>query len=191
MVNLDLVWNLVDKDINVDDLERKYFATMDRPIPGESLTSNPENPWPWEKPPQFTSVHVASEYIFSKLVDENFYPEMLDSLENDVPIMDITRVILFKGFTEGLWNPDLLLRLIEPVTYMILALAERALIDPVIYDEESRDDAIEEENVIFGKMESFDKFKETQEIPEGIIPKSVVAQQEQVPEGRSLLAREA
>ena len=61
------------------------------------------------------------------------------------------KCILFKGFTEGLWNPDLLLRLIEPTTYMILALAERALIDPVIYDDESIDDAAEEEDVIFGK----------------------------------------
>ena len=40
-------------------------------------------------------------------------------------------------------------------------------------------------------MESFDKFKETQEIPEGVIPKSVEDQIEQIPEGRSLLAREA
>ena len=191
MVNLDLVWNLVDKDINVDDLERKYFANMDRPIPGESLTSDPESPWPWEKAPQFSSVHTASEHIFSKLVDEDLYDSMMDSLDDGVPIMDITRVILFKGFTEGLWNPDLLLRLIEPTTYMILALAERALIDPVIYDDESIDDAVEEEDAIFGRMESFDKFKETQEIPEGVIPKSVEDQIEQIPEGRSLLAREA
>ena len=116
---------------------------------------------------------------------------MMDSLDDGVPIMDITRVILFKGFTEGLWNPDLLLRLIEPTTYMILALAERALIDPVIYDDESIDDAVEEEDAIFGRMESFDKFKETQKIPEGVIPKSVEDQIEQIPEGRSLLAREA
>ena len=164
---------------------------MDRPIPGESLTSNPESPWPWEKAPQFSSVHAASEHIFSKLVDEDLYDSMMDSLDDGVPIMDITRVILFKGFTEGLWNPDLLLRLIEPTTYMILALAERALIDPVIYDDESIDDAAEEEDAIFGRMESFDKFKETQKIPEGVIPKSVEDQIEQIPEGRSLLAREA
>lgn len=164
---------------------------MDRPIPGESLTSDPESPWPWEKAPQFSSVHTASEHIFSKLVDEDLYDSMMDSLDDGVPIMDITRVILFKGFTEGLWNPDLLLRLIEPTTYMILALAERALIDPVIYDDESIDDAVEEEDAIFGRMESFDKFKETQKIPEGVIPKSVEDQIEQIPEGRSLLAREA
>lgn len=175
----------------MDDLERKYFANMDRPIPGESLTSDPESPWPWEKAPQFSSVHTASEHIFSKLVDEDLYDSMMDSLDDGVPIMDITRVILFKGFTEGLWNPDLLLRLIEPTTYMILALAERALIDPVIYDDESIDDAVEEEDAIFGRMESFDKFKETQKIPEGVIPKSVEDQIEQIPEGRSLLAREA
>ena len=162
-----------------------------RQIPGESLTSDPESPWPWEKAPQFSSVHTASEHIFSKLVDEDLYDSMMDSLDDGVPIMDITRVILFKGFTEGLWNPDLLLRLIEPTTYMILALAERALIDPVIYDDESIDDAVEEEDAIFGRMESFDKFKETQKIPEGVIPKSVEDQIEQIPEGRSLLAREA
>ena len=83
----------------MDDLERKYFANMDRPIPGESLTSDPESPWPWEKAPQFSSVHTASEHIFSKLVDEDLYDSMMDSLDDGVPIMDITRVILFKGLS--------------------------------------------------------------------------------------------
>ena len=66
---------------------------------------------------------------------------ILDAMEDDIPVMDITRFILFQGFTEGLWNADLLLLLIEPA-YMLVALAERALIEPVVYKEEDQDELI-------------------------------------------------
>ena len=44
----------------------KYNSKMDRPIPGESLTNDPENPYPWEKPTEFTNVVKASEYLFER-----------------------------------------------------------------------------------------------------------------------------
>ena len=40
---------------------------------------------------------------------------------------------------------DLMLMLVEPVAYMILALAERAGLDPVIYREEDEDEAEDRE----------------------------------------------
>jgi len=54
--------------------------------------------------------------------------------------MELTQVILFKGFTEGKWNPDLMMLLAEPLAFMLMAFAERQGIDYVI----GRDDADEE-----------------------------------------------
>ena len=121
----------------------KAITQMGRPIPGQSLTADPDNPAPYEKPPQFTSVHAASEYIFGKLIEEETYVQLMDLLDDDMPVMDIVRTLLFQGFTEGKWNPDLLMMLVEPVAYMLLALAERADIDPVIYRGEDEDEADE------------------------------------------------
>ena len=126
----------------------KAVTQTGRPIPGQSLTSNPDNPAPYEKPPEFTSVHAASEFIFSKLIEEETYVQTMGLLLDDMPIMDITQTILFSGFTEGKWNPDLMLMLVEPIAYMLLALAERADIEPVLYRDEEQDD--EEEEKVLG-----------------------------------------
>jgi hypothetical protein len=168
-----------------------------RPIPGQSLTTDPANPAPYEKPPQFTTVHEASEHIFIKLIDETAYVKMISVLNDGVPIMDIGQTILFKGFTEGKWNPDLMMLLIEPVAYMILALAERAGIDPVIYRDEDVD--MEEEERLFGrevdlnKMNRLKELMTTSSVPKGALSSEMEQQIETLPdteEMQSLLAPE-
>ena len=170
-----------------------------RPIPGQSLTEDPSNPAPYEKPPQFTNVHEASEAIFIKLIDEDAYVKMISLLADGVPIMDIGQTILLKGFTEGKWNPDLMMLLIEPVAYMILALAERAGLDPVIYRDEEVD-LEEEEARLFGKevdLNKMNRLKElmtTSSVPKGALSAEMEAQIEELPdveEMQSLLADEA
>jgi hypothetical protein len=169
-----------------------------RPIPGQSLTTDPANPAPYEKPPQFTTVHEASEHIFIKLIDETAYVKMISVLNDGVPIMDIGQTILFKGFTEGKWNPDLMMLLIEPVAYMILALAERAGIDPVIYRDEDVD-MEEEEARLFGrevdlnKMNRLKELMTTSSVPKGALSSEMEQQIETLPdteEMQSLLAPE-
>lgn len=148
-----------------------------RPIPGQSLTSDPDNPAPYERPPEYTSVHEASEYIFNNLIQEETYVPLMQLLLDDMPIMDIAQTLVFKGFTEGQWNPDLMLMLAEPVAYMLLALAERAGIDPVIYRGEDEDDLEEEEvlGVTFEKekVERMRKMRDTGAVPKGVLTKKI------------------
>ena len=168
-----------------------FHSRLDRPVPGEGLTSDPKSPWPWEKPPAYVSVMRASEHIFEKLTDEELHTVVLDAMEDDIPVMDITRFILFQGFTEGLWNADLLLLLIEPTAYILVALAERALIDPVVYREEDIDE-ISDEAQVFTDSESLDElrnYNKEKGIPEGAISENIQARIDELPEGRSLLSR--
>ena len=150
----------------------QMVLTGGRPIPGQSLTSDPSNPAPYEKPPEFTSVHEASEDIFEGLIEEQNYKEIMDVLVQNVPVMDIVQTVLFAGFKEGKWNPDLMLMLVEPVAYMILALAERAGLDPKIYTGEENDEA---EERVFGvelKKEKISRIKKLAEI--GKAPSSAI-----------------
>ena len=169
-----------------------YHSRMDRPVPGEGLLNDPENPMPWERPAQFSSVARASEYIFGELTQEDLNPVILDAMEDGIPIMDITRFILFKGFTDGLWNPDLLLLLVEPTAYTLLALAERSLIDPLIYHEEDQDD-ISEDIQSFTDMKALNNlrnYSKEEGIPEGALSESITKQIEKLPKGkRSLLEK--
>jgi hypothetical protein len=180
----------MEADIKDEEL-LKFYSKMSRPVPGEGLMGDPDTPKPWETPPKFSSVIEASEFIFSEFTDDDLYPVILDALDDEIPIMDITRFILFKGFTDGLWSPDLLLLLVEPTAYILLALAERALIDPIIYHEEDEDD-ISEDMQTFTDNKSLDDLKNYsvgEGIPEGALSGTITKKLEKLPKGRSLLEK--
>lgn len=179
-----------------------------RPIPGQSLTTDPNNPAPYERPPEFTSIHEASEFLFGKFIEEETYADLMSLLSDGMPIMDIVQTTLFTGFSEGKWNPDLMMLMIEPTAYMLLALAERADIDPIIYRGEEEDEADEE--AVLGvkfeqeKLNTMKKYREEEiSIPKGLLPPSVQqelarvqppsmmerpVEEPEAPQGESLLA---
>ena len=98
---------------------------FDAPIPGESLTDTPGNA-SWEHPPQFTDVNEAAEHIWDKLHDRNLLQQVITFLEDDIPVEAIARMILFSGFTEGKWTPDVAILLAEVVFKQIMAIGMRA-----------------------------------------------------------------
>ena len=171
----------------------KYNSKMDRPIPGESLTNDPENPYPWEKPTEFTNVVKASEYLFEILTEEETYVTMMTAIEDGTPVMDIAQVFLFQGFNQGKWNPDLMLLLIEPATYILMALAERAGIDYKLYTDEEKEDEAEAEllgvNIAQEKFSKIKQAKGSMKVPEGILPASIEEKIEELPQPKSLLEK--
>tara|TARA_B000000557_G_C20638014_1_gene385139 strand:- start:369 stop:755 length:387 start_codon:yes stop_codon:yes gene_type:complete len=101
-------------------------------------------------------------------------------------------MILIQGFRQGLWNADLMLMLVEPTAYMILALAERAEIPVIIYKGELDDEDEEEE--ILGVSFQEDRIREMMRVSEtGNIPRSIVSDEmkedlESLPTKESILA---
>jgi len=172
----------------------QYMAQGKRPIPGQSLTRDPDSPAPYEQAPEFTNVHKAVEYLFGNIIDEKSYVPVMQALANDTPIMDLVQVVLFEGFQKGKWNPDLMLMLVEPMAYILIALAERADIDVIIYDGEAADEDEEEEvlGVKFDneRLEGLKKAAQIGKVPAGVIPPELLKQIETLPEipAESLLA---
>ena len=162
-----------------------HVGKMDRPLPGSSLTNDPDQPFPFEKAPEYTSVHEASEYIFGLIIEEENYVPLMQAIADDYPLMDAAQSILFAGFSEGKWTPDLMLMLAEPTAYMLMALAERADIDFVVYREEDEDDDEEEE--LFGikydqeKVKELRKARKTKEIPEDVLPNVIEQRLDEAP----------
>lgn len=145
----------------------EYQSRMDRPIPGQSLTEDPDTPQPYTSAPEFTIIQEALEYIFVTTTEEGTYENIMSSIARGVSIMEITQLILFAGFNEGKWNPDLMLLLTEPTAYMLMGLAEKAGIDYEITDEQ--DDEI---NVFGAKMpEETAQKLESKDIPEETLQK--------------------
>jgi len=116
------------------------FFYFFRPIPGQSLTSNPDEPRPFEGPPDFTNFKEALDYIAAELLlEENFMPMVL-ALGDGIPVTDLAMQIGYVGFREGKWNPDLMMMLMEPIMYLLMALAEKAGIKYRIDDEDDDDE---------------------------------------------------
>lgn len=107
------------------------------PIPGEGLTSDPTNPKPWERPPEFTELEKAQEYIFTNLMENN--EDFIGLIGQGIPVDHIATTVVMGGFMQGKWTPDLMMLLIEPVIYMLLFLAEQTGIDYVISEDEEEE----------------------------------------------------
>jgi len=145
---------------------------LDGPIAGQSLTNAPDQQYPWEQAPEFTSVKAATEKIFLDLLKDDNLETVTTLMANQTPVADIAQVLLFTGFTKGKFNPDLMMSLMEPTMYMLMSIAEKVGIDPVLSRDESQDTAIDDEDTT--QIQEGLQLAEKRKIPEGAeAPKSI------------------
>ena len=119
---------------------------FERHTPGQSLTNSKEQPYPWEQPPQMTSVKEATQKIFLGLLEDKNLTTVTDMMAEGTPIDDVAQMLLMTGFQKGKFNPDMMLQLLEPTMYMLMAIAEKVGIVPVLDrpGEEEDDDSNED-----------------------------------------------
>ena len=134
---------------------------------------------------------VARKYDekrWGNLIKDDAYVEVIKMIDNLVPLMNIVKGVLFVGFNEGKWDPNLMMLLTEPLMYMLLALAERVGIDPVFEDEdvEIADDYEEEtkgmsvqERIESTKLQGMESRLETP--PENAVPEDVMEDIQNLP----------
>ena len=103
---------------------------FDAPIPGQGLTDEPGN-YPWEHPPQFTDVIEASEFVWDRLHRPAFTEQVLAMLDAGIPVEALGRIIIFNGFMEGKWNPDVAFLIAAPVMKMIATMGITAGVDKI------------------------------------------------------------
>ena len=150
------------------------FAQAGRPIPGQSLTSNPDEPRPFERPPDFTNFKEALDYTAAELLLEENYTPMVLAMADGIPVTDLAMQIGYVGFREGKWNPDLMMMLMEPFMYLLMALAEKAGIEYRIDDE---DDDEDEDSILEDRVKNISetlKAKARGKMPEGALPSDIV-----------------
>mgnify|MGYP003134217795 CR=1 FL=1 len=116
------------------------------PVPGESLTKDPNERYPWEGQPRYTSVKEAREKIFLQLLEPDRLRSLQQLLSNGVPVNALAISLLKEGFQNGAINPDLMLNLLEPTMVMITAIAEKSGIEPIIEGEGTIDEEDDEED---------------------------------------------
>ena len=169
-----------------------YLGQMEGPVAGQSLTSNPNEPTPWEKPPTHTTLNSALYSLFDMMTEEETYINIVTALGDGMPVTNMTQMILEDGFQKGAWNPDLMLQLLEPTMFMIMSMAEKAGVKYKIDEEDNpeAEEASEEEvagmftdlaDVAEGRMKDTKK--------EEVLPEEIIERLETIAVPESLLAR--
>ena len=136
--------------IKENQFDKQGVNPFNAPIPGESLTSSPDMQKSWERPPQYTDPDDCMESVYLELTSEEALPELVKMINDGIPLDELAQVVLYKGYTEGLWNPDLMLMLIEPTIYLLISIADYADIkDYVLYEgeEDDPDAQIEDDDI--------------------------------------------
>jgi hypothetical protein len=171
-----------------------FLANRGRPIPGQSLTNSPDEAYAWEKTPQFTNLQSATDALFVELTEPEVYDSVLTMIERGESIANVAQVILYDGFQKGMFNPDLMMLLIEPTMYMLMALAEKGGIDDYkIYNGEEEDEFDEDEQLEgMDKMMDIAKDKLAPKMKSGVLPRDIEAKIEEldIPARPSLLERQ-
>ena len=127
--------------IKKNQFDEQGVNPFNAPIPGESLTTAPDMPKAWEQPAQYVDQNKAMEAVYMELTEEDTLRKLINMINDGTPLDQIAQVTLYKGYTEGKFSPDLMLMLIEPTLYLLIAIADYAEIkDYILYNEEVDDE---------------------------------------------------
>ncbi len=134
----------LNKDQMIDQEALKMRPPFDGPVPGQSLTRNPEGAAPYEQSPEMVDLREASQAIFLSLLEPVMFRQVTKLMIEGTSIEDITKMLLIGGLAKGKFNPDLMVLLIEPVMLMLMAIAEKVGIKNFkMYRGEEEDEAEE------------------------------------------------
>lgn len=185
---------------NLDELVS--LSNRGGPIPGQSLTKDTDNPYPWETPPEFTNPREALDDVVGSLMQPEAMKNIVSALAQGAAVADIGTAVLYAKFNEGKINPDVMMMLAEPVMYTIMAIGEEANIKYNIEgndldeldeedDQEEFDNRVNEfRNVLTDIKKGATKNIEPSKINTKVVPESILAQiKEKGPEIKSLLSK--
>ena len=172
------------------------------PIPGQSLTKDTEDTYPWEKAPEFTNPREALDDIVGSIMQPEAMKNIVSALAQGAAVADLGTAILYAKFNEGKITPDVMMMLAEPVMYTIMAIGEEANIKYNIegndLDEFDDEDEVENgdaklnefRNVLTDIKKGATKNIEPSKIDTNVVPESILAQvKEKGPEIKSLLSK--
>ena len=179
---------MIQEEYNPEAVEA--FAKAGKAIPGQSLTSNPDEPRPFESPPEFTNFKEALDYTVGELLEEEAYMSIVGAIGDGVPIVDLVMQITYVGFREGKWNPDLMLMLVEPLIFVLMSLAEKAGIEYRIDSEDDDDDdTMFEERAKNIAEVAKEKLQNSNKSPAGLINQEILQKIEEAEVPQSLLSK--
>ena len=98
-----------------------YTGPFDKPIPGQSLTTEPGNS-PWEQPPQMAELEEVARYYIERIADQNVIDDFGALCQAGVALSPLVETIYLTGVAKGLHTLDAGL-LVAPMIHSFLKAA--------------------------------------------------------------------
>ena len=97
-------------------------ALMNKPVPGQSLTRNPDSRAPYERPPASTELAQVTRTLFSILTRDEMLQSLADTFNkgSGTDIDRLAGVILHEAFANGKISPDLAILAVEPCIEILM-----------------------------------------------------------------------
>jgi len=101
---------------------------FDYPIPGEGMTAELGSR-PWQNPPQYATVEQALEFYIPKLVSEEMYDGVLDSMELGIPLTTMADSMQSAAVMQGLHTVDVGILAMPVIIEMLAYIGDEAGIE--------------------------------------------------------------
>jgi hypothetical protein len=100
------------------------YEVLNKPIPGMSLTSELGSR-PWESPPSMATVEEAIEYYTSKILkDEEKHDDVLDVLEQGIPVRNFANMLNTSSVMNGRHTLDVGVLVLPVIEELIMTVAD-------------------------------------------------------------------
>ena len=113
--------------------------TMDYPIAGQGMTAELGSR-PWQNPPQYATVEEALEWYIPRLVSDEMYEGIVDTMELGIPLTTMADTLQSGGVMQGLHTIDVGMLAMPVIIEMLAYIAEDAGIEYNMGTEKPIDD---------------------------------------------------
>ena len=153
----------------IQPIKEPDYDEFNAPIPGQALTDEPGK-WAWENPPRYSRVDEVADILMERLFEKGNTKQILTMLDSGVPVEGVAKTILFTGFAEGEYSPDVMILLGRLVFEAILTIGMIGKIDnlkiKLTPDEKENDDFNFEMAQLKFAQKMADKPKKKEEVKE-------------------------
>ena len=158
--------------------------SLNRPIPGQSLTSELGGR-PWQQPPQYATIDDAMDWYLERFDNQEVVDELMAVLESGIPISTISNSMQLGAVLQGVHSIDVGVLVMPILMEMMKYLAEQTDTKYKMGDEPEKTDRPSDAVI----ASALNELKNQQEGSDSEEPMMEEEEEEQMPEPSGLMAR--
>ena len=148
---------------------------LDAPIPGQSLTA-PLGDRPWQKPAKFPKPDMALAFYVDRITKPERANELLDLLENGVPVDVLVDIMQQSGVMEGIHSLDTGIVIAPALVEVMSSMADEVGVEYTKFSNDKGKEGASQAEIIFAlkedeksKMPEIEVEDDVEEEPKGLM----------------------